>query len=353
MTSRVTVRTPPALVEAARLAQYANRERLAGRELQTQIKNKTVQRVASIKRTEPLPDELVGGQLEFTRKQPWLISTQRRRRPTGFVLIPNAGYDDQDRLPVLSDYGEQQYARSLNALDDGFSYPFNLDGGKLVIKAYPLTPGNQGQYLQSAARYTTPPTEEALQSFTIEWLVSLEAGPPLAPSVVSIGNNREKVTDYFCFFSVEVKQGTVDVARVRLQKHGEYTEGGGLRQAWGLTTNVAATPSQDIILTNGGGEYHVAAIRSGEELLIYFDGQLVRTLANTPEITLGTELDSIIFTQSIHRKIIRDQITSEEISRFFYPDTPKTAFRGYRFTPGQALYAGTSFTRPTAITDLV
>jgi hypothetical protein len=351
MTFRVTVRTPPALVEAARLAQYANRERLAGRELQTQIKNKTVQRVASIKRIEPLPDELVGGQLEFTRKQSWLIKAQRRRRPTGFVLIPNAGYDDQDRLPVFSDYGEQQYAQSLNALDDGFSYPFDLDGGKLVIKAYPSTPGNQGQYLQSATRYTTPPAEEALQNFTIEWLVSLEAGPPLAPSVVNIGNNSEKVTRFFCFFSIEVRQGVADIVRIRLQKNGP--EPSSLRQAWGLATDATgSTPSQDIILTNGGGEYHVAAVRSSEELRIYFDGQLVRTLANAPEIAIGTGLDSIIFTQSIHWETIQDQVTNEEISRFFYPDTPKAAFRGYRFTPGQALYTGASFTPPTAITDL-
>ena len=350
MTSRVTVRIPPELIESARAVQYANRRRLAARNLETEIIKTVKQRVDSVKRAEPLPDDLVGGQLEFTKKKRRKIESRRRRPRLGFLLIPSADYDNQLRLPVLTEYGGQQYAVTQNAIDTQQPIPFELINSKLMAKVYPPTPNSEGQYFLSGLRYDTPPIEEVSSVFTFEFMVSLDAGAQQQPSIEVVGSGIEKLTEYDSSFGFFVEQGATFFPLIQFNKGLDYAEGRGLRQSWGL--GVTGNLNQDILLTPGGGEYHVAMVQSGSTLRIYFAGNLVRTLAVVNNISTGTPLESVFDSISFRRETLRLQETGNAISRFYYADTPKSGFRHYRFTPGQSLYNGNSFTPPTSITDL-
>jgi hypothetical protein len=349
MTSRLTVRIPPELIESARAVQYANRRRLAARDLQAEIIETVKQRVDSARRAEPLPDDLVGGQLEFTKRKKRKIEVRRRRPRLGFLLIPSADYDNQLRLPVLTEYGEQQYA--VTSSSAGQPIPFELVNGKLMAKTHPITvTPNEGNVFVGDLSYITPPAEEAFSDFTAEFFVSLDAGAQQNPILQDVGNGIDKFTAYDSTFQFSLTQGSVFLPSIDFSKR-LYTEQGwiGLRQSWGLVGS-----NQDTLLTQGGGEYHVAMTQSGNTFRIYFDGNLVRTYQsetayNSPA---GASLKSAFFARSYRVETFRYQGNLALISSFFYADTPRSGFRCYRFTPGQALYAGDSFTPPTSITDL-
>jgi hypothetical protein len=349
MTSRLTVRIPPELIESARAVQYANRRRLAARDLQAEIVETVKQRVDSARRAEPLPDDLVGGQLEFTKRKKRKIEVRRRRLRLGFLLIPSADYDNQLRLPVLTEYGGQQYAVTRDNI------PFELVNNKLMAKSHPAAPDAigpaEGNLFASLLSYTTPPTEEAFSVFTAEFFVSLDAGAQQNPIIQDMGNGTEKLTTYDSVFLFFFNQGSTFLPNINFSKRLNTEQGwnGGLRQSWGLVGS-----NQDTLLTQGGGEYHVAMTQSGNTFRIYFDGNLVRTYQsetayNSP---VGTSLESGFGAGSHRVETLRYQGGSTLISRFYYADTPRSGFRCYRFTPGQALYAGDSFTPPTSITDL-
>lgn len=347
MTSRVTVRIPPELIESARAVQYANRRRLAARDLEAEIITTVKQRVDSAKRAEPLPDDLVGGQLEFTKRKKRKIEVRRRMRRLGFLLIPSADYDSQLRLPVLTEYGGQEYAITINAR------PFELINSKLIAKAHPavsdaIGPAD-GNLFNSGLSYTTPPTQEAFSVFTAEFFVTLNAGAQQNPITQDMGNGTEKVTTYDSLFQLSLTQGSTFLPSIDITKR---LGDGGLRQSWGLT--ITSDPGQDIILTQGGGEYHVTMTQSGNTFRIYFDGNLVRTIqSQTPyNSPVGASLESEFFAASFRVETLRLQGNPAPISRFYYADTPRSGFRCYRFTPGQSLYNGNSFTPPTSITDL-
>jgi hypothetical protein len=344
MTSRVTVRIPPELIESARAVQYANRRRLAARDLEAEIIKTVKQRVDSAKRAEPLPDDLVGGQLEFTKRKKRKIEVRRRRSRLGFLLIPSADYDSQLRLPVLTEYGVQEYAITIDAPPP---LPFELINGKLMVKAY-QTP-NIGRLFNSLLSYTTPPTEETFSVFTAEFFVSLDAGAQQNPTTQDMGNGTEKFTVYASDFVLALTQESAFLPSTSFTKR---LGDGGLRQSWGLA--ITSNPSQDIVLTQGGGEYHVAMTQSGNTFRIYFDGNLVRTIQsetayNSP---VGVPLTSVFSAISYRLEILRYQGSLAPISSLYYADTPRSGFRCYRFTPGQSLYNGNSFTPPTSITDL-
>lgn len=351
MTSRVTVRIPPELIESARAVQYANRRRLAARELEVEIIKTVKQRVDSAKRAEPLPDDLVGGQLEFTKRKKRKIEVRRRRSRLGFLLIPSADYDSQLRLPVLTEYGGQEYAITIDAR------PFELINGKLIAKAHPAAPdaigSADGNLFDSGLSYTTPPTQEAFSVFTAEFFVSLDTGAQQNPTIQDMGNGTEKVTTYDSVFQLFLTQGSTFLPNIDITKRLNTQQGwdGGLRQSWGLFDGGS---SQDILLTQGGGEYHVAMTQSANTFRIYFDGNLVRTIqSQTPyNSPAGASLESEFFAVSFRLETLRLQGGTAPISRFYYADTPRSGFRCYRFTPGQSLYNGNSFTPPTSITDL-
>ena len=352
MTSRVTVRIPPELIESARAVQYANRRRLAARELEVGIVTTVKQRVDSAKRAEPLPDDLVGGQLEFTKRKKRKIEVRRRMRRLGFLLIPSADYDSQLRLPVLTEYGGQEYAITR------YARPFELINGKLITKAHPavsdaIGPAD-GNVVSGGLGYTTPPTEEAFTDVTAEFFVSLDAGAQQDPTIQDMGSNIEKVTTYDCAFSFFLlTDAPIFMGLIQFTKRLSTQQGwnGGLRQSWSLFIDGFG---QDILLTQGGGEYHVAMTQSGNTLRIYFDGNLVRTFQReTPSILpVGASLESDFGAGSFRVETLRYQGNPAPISRFYYADTPRSGFRCYRFTPGQSLYNGNSFTPPTSITDL-
>jgi hypothetical protein len=94
--------------------------------------------------------------------------------------------------------------------------------------------------------------------------------------------------------------------------------------------------------------------QSANTFRIYFDGNLVRTIqSQTPyNSPAGASLESEFFAVSFRLETLRLQGGTAPISRFYYADTPRSGFRCYRFTPGQSLYNGNSFTPPTSITDL-
>jgi len=349
MTSKVTVRIPPESIESARAVQYANRRRLAARDLEAEIIETVKQRVDSARRAEPLPDDLVGGQLEFTKRKKRKIEVRRRRPRLGFLLIPSADYDNQLRLPVLTEYGGQQYAVTPSNI------PFELVNNKLMAKSHPAVPDDigpaEGNLFSSQLSYATPPTEEAFSVFTAEFFVSLDAGAQQNPIIQDMGNGTEKLTAYDSGFLFFINQGSTLLPNINFSKRLNTEQGwnGGLRQSWGLVGS-----SQDTLLTQGGGEYHVAMTQSGNTFRIYFDGNLVRTYQsetayNSPA---GASLESEFFAVSFRVETLRSQGTGNVISRFYYADTPRSGFRCYRFTPGQALYTGDSFTPPTSITDL-
>lgn len=78
MASLVNLNVPPRLIESARAAQYANREALNSRELDARIKAKAEQRHAAALRAQPLPDDRVGGVLEFQQRPMGRIRTRRQ-----------------------------------------------------------------------------------------------------------------------------------------------------------------------------------------------------------------------------------------------------------------------------------
>ena len=349
MTSRVTVRIPPESIESARAVQYANRRRLAARDREVGIIKTVRQRVDSARRAEPLPDDLIGGQLEFTKKKKRKIEVIRRRPRLGFLLIPSANYDNQLRLPVLTEYGGQQYAVTPNNI------PFELVNGKLMAKSHPAAPDAigpaEGNLFAGQLSYAKPPAEEAFSAFTAEFFVSLNAGAQQNPIIQDMGNGTEKLTTYDSVFLFFFNGGSTLLPSINFSKRLNTEQGwnGGLRQSWGLVGS-----SQDTLLTQGGGEYHVAMTQSGNTSRIYFDGNLVRTFQSeiAYNLPVGASLESAFSAGSFRVETLRYQGNPAPISRFYYADTPRSGFRCYRFTPGQALYTGDSFTPPTSITDL-
>jgi len=355
LTSKVRVRVPPGLIENARAAQYANRETLAARVLRTKIKEATKKQVDAAKRKLPLSGDNIGGQLEFNKQRNLKAWIKRRFLRRGFLLRPDADYDSENRLLVRSDYGERQYAITIGYPPPR---PFELTNGRLIAKAHPAvldgigTP--EGYEFLSGLTYTTPPMQEAFSAFTAEFFVSLDAGAQQDPTTQDMGNGLEKLTTYdslFSFFFTLNSTSLPPISGITFSKRFKTEQGwnGGLRQLWGLVTD-----AQDILLTQGGGEYHVAMTQSGNTSRIYFDGNLVRTVQsetvyNSPTgATLGSSFEVI----SYRRETLRLQENPAQQSRFYYADTPKSGFRCYRFTPGQALYSGSSFTPPTSIIDL-
>jgi len=353
--SKVSLNLPPQLIENARATQYANRQRLASRTRKENTIGNVQQQVEAAKRKQPLPDDLVGGQLEFTKRKKQKIRTRRRRLRPGFLLIPSADYDNQLRLPVLTEYGGQEYAVTVNTPQP---IPFQLINGKLIAKAHPAVPNAigpaEGHLFNSGLSYITPPTEEAFSTFTAEFFISLDAGSQQNPVIQDMGNGIEKLTTYDSVFLFFLNQGSINLPSINFTKR-LYTEqgwNGGLRQSWGLFVGGL---SQDILLTQGGGEYHVAMTQSGNTFRIYFDGNLVRTIQyetaiNTPA---GASLESEFYAVSYRLETTRRQVNPAPISQFCYADTPRSGFRCYRFTPQVALYSGNTFTPPSSITDLV
>ena len=176
----------------------------------------------------------------------------------------------------------------------------------------------------------------------------------------NLGGGLQKSTGYggtqFIFYA---SGGTpqINLPLILIQKNKNYPLnsqffpiGVGLRESWGL--NVSGNRDEDILLTTGGGEYHVALVQSNQSIRIYFDGNLVRTLESVESIPAGQVLNSVFQTLTSKGEIIFTQETGSVISSESFAEGPKSGFRCYRFTPGQALYSGNSFTPPTSITDL-
>lgn len=352
MTSRVTVRVPPELVESARALQYANRKRLAARELASRVTETVRQQVDAARQSSPLPDNLIGGQLEFAKKKRWKIETRRRRLRPGFLLIPSADYDNQLRLPVLTDYGGQEYATTQ------YDAPFELIEGRLMAKLSSVVNQEQtGQSFFSSLIYETTSIEETSPIFTFEFFVSLEAGPAQQPLLENLGDGSQRLTEYGADFYFSVSGALSQALLINLSKTAIYSvnsqffpTGSGLRQSWGL--NINGIRNQDILLTTGGGEYHVAMVQSNQVIRIYFDGNIVRTYDGIEGIPAEQALVSG-FQASAGKGVRRfGQEFGSIISETFYAEGPKSGFRCFRFTPGQALYSGNSFTPPTSITDL-
>lgn len=312
--------------------------------------------VDAAKRKLPLSGDNIGGQLEFNKQRNPKAWIKRRFLRRGFLLRPDTDYDSENRLLVRSDYGERQYAITI---DYPPPRPFELTNGRLIAKAHPAVLDSivtsEGYQFLSGLTYTTLPMQEAFSAFTAEFFVSLDAGAQQDPTTQDMGNGLEKLTSYdstFAFFFTLNSTSLPPINIINFSKRFNTEQGwnGGLRQLWGLVTN-----AQDILLTQGGGEYHVAMTQSGNTSRIYFNGNLVRTVQsetvyNSPT---GATLGSSFEAGSYRRETVQLQENPNvRISRFYYADTPKSGFRCYRFTPGQALYSGSSFTPPTSIIDL-
>lgn len=77
--TNVNLNIPPRLIEAAREAQYENRDRLNTRQNEDKIKEKIqIQARKEKKRKDPLSEERLGGQLEFGKKDQYKIWTKKR-----------------------------------------------------------------------------------------------------------------------------------------------------------------------------------------------------------------------------------------------------------------------------------
>ena len=113
MPGRVALNLPPRVVESARAAQYANRARLDARTTDERIQAKTVQRHAAAQRAQPLPEDRVGGVLEFPQRGVARIW----RRPRAFGEVDVA-------------VGWQQVSRSQPAPSPSIPNPYDpsIDG---------------------------------------------------------------------------------------------------------------------------------------------------------------------------------------------------------------------------------
>jgi hypothetical protein len=78
--SRVDLRFPRRVVEAARAAQYANRETLAARTALQQVQRRVQQEIDAIRRVQPDLGRQAGGQLEFERPPPQRLWRRKGRR---------------------------------------------------------------------------------------------------------------------------------------------------------------------------------------------------------------------------------------------------------------------------------
>ena len=368
MASKVRISLPPGLIEDARAAQYANRQRLSARTLETKLRNKIQKRIKLAKESELSSEKLIGGTLEFQEKNQYKIRTKRRPFRRGFLLVPDRDYDSEGKLYVRSEDGAVQYATTFDPYNNNsptLFTPFQFTQGKLLVKPYAEGGLTQGQGYDSAIKHTTSKFDETFQSFTFEYFVTLEAGPPLVPSWVATGSGNYKLTDYFCVFAFnlyQINNATRGISlQVFLSKQQEYSisspvppspsEKMGLRESWGLIQNVDDN-TQDILLTTGGGEYHVAICIAQNIGKIYFDGSLVKQFEFSGVLSSGSKLESLFYAYSLKREQVYTLDSFNRISYTLFPVTPRSGFRCYRFTPGQALYQGTSFTPPTNITDL-
>ena len=368
MASKVRISLPPKLIEDARAAQYANRQRLSARVLETKLGDKIEKRIKLTQESELSSEKLIGGTLEFQEKKQYKIRTKRRSFRRGFLLVPDRDYDSEGKLYVRSEDGAVQYATTFDPYDNNqptLFTPFEFTQGKLLAKPYAEGGSVQGQSYNSAIKHTTSKLDETFQSFTLEYFVTLEAGPPLIPSWVAIENGNYKRTDYFCVFVLNLYQinntTTNTFLQVLFSKQQEYSISSpvppsprnemGLRESWGLIQNVD-DDTQDILLTTGGGEYHVAICIAENIGKIYFDGSLVKQFEISNALSSGSRLKSLFYSSSLKREIVGKIDPFSRISDTYFPVTPRSGFRCYRFTPGQALYQGTSFTPPTTITDL-
>jgi hypothetical protein len=364
MASKVRISLPPKLIEDARAAQYANRQRLSARALETKLGDKIEKRIKLTQESELSSEKLIGGTLEFQEKNKYKIRTKRRSLRRGFLLVPDRDYDSEGKLYVRSEDGAVQYATSLFT-------PFELNQGKLLVKPYTFSGSTQGQSYIGSIEHTASKLDETFQSFTLEYFVTLEAGPAMIPAWVNTGNDIWKFTDYSCVFDLNLYQinnaTTNTFLRVLFSKRQAYSisrpvppspdKESGLRESWGLIQNVD-DDTQDILLTTGGGEYHVAICIAENIGKIYFDGSLVRQFESSNVLSSGSRLKSVFFGYSAKREFVYKMDFGYTLNPLdftsvtYFPVTPRSGFRCYRFTPGQALYQGTSFTPPTTITDL-
>jgi hypothetical protein len=366
MTSKVRISLPPKLIEDARAAQYANRQRLSARALETKLGDKIEKRIKLTQESELSPEKLIGGTLEFQEKKQYKIRTKRRSFRRGFLLVPDRDYDSEGRLYVRSEDGAVQYATTFDPYDNEPTLftPFELTQGKLLVKPYAYGGSTQSQGYDSAIKHTTSKLDETFQSFTLEYFVTLEAGPAMIPAWVNTGNGNWKLTDYFCAFALNLYQINNATTNTFLQvfflKQQDYIIPNpvyssplpwtGLSESWILSFN--GQPQQGVVLTTGGGEYHVAICIAQNIGKIYFDGSLARQFEFSNVLSSGSRLKSLFYGYSSKREFVYTLNPLNKISETQFPVTPRSGFRCYRFTPGQALYQGTSFTPPTTITDL-
>lgn len=375
MASKVRISLPPKLIEDARAAQYANRQRLSARVLETKLGDKIEKRIKLTQESELSPEKLIGGTLEFQEKKQYKIRTKRRSLRRGFLLVPDRDYDSEGKLYVRSEDGAVQYATTFDPYDNNqptLFTPFEFTQGKLLAKPYAEGGSVQGQSYNSAIKHTTSKLDETFQSFTFEYFVTLEAGPPLIPEWTYVGNTPagdavQKLKEYFSdlYFNLyQINNTTTNTfLQVLFSKQQEYSisspfppsssqERAGLGASWSLSLISVSGNAQRIPLTTGG-EYHLAVCIAQNIGKIYFDGSLVRQFEFNSVLSSGSRLKSLFEVFSATRETEYTGTTENGgINAFFSLGTPRSGFRCYRFTPGQALYQGTSFTPPATITDL-
>lgn len=374
MASKVRISLPPGLIEDARAAQYANRQRLSARTLETKLRDKIRKRIKLAEESELSSEKLIGGTLEFQEKNQYKIRTKRRPFLRGFLLVPDRDYDSEGKLYVRSEDGAVQRTKP-------GTLPFEFNAKKLQIKLADLTniSGNtQGQAYRSVAVFETSKLSETSNAFTFEFFVSLGTGPQILPTEEVLDEGYEdpslvdgpmfgrvvKHTRYSCSISLRVQlianENTVDLfTPIVLSKELEYNVPvtlQGIRSNWGL--GLGNDRDQDTLLTEGGSEYHVAiSVNQGVER-VFFNGGLVRTSQNQTHTLGGAVIKSIFDALSWKSEQVFYGPPALYVPapppgpEVFSTAPPRSGFRCYRFTPGQALYQGTSFTPPTDITDL-
>lgn len=134
--SNIRLRLPPKLIESARAAQYANRERQGAKEAQERVRYRAKVEAIKAKKEQQLDEQSRGGQLEHVKAKSYKVWTHPYCVCGGFLLIPKAVIfpPSTAQVPPIYSFVSQEWVRK---------NPSDPNDGTLVLRTL-ITPNTSG-----------------------------------------------------------------------------------------------------------------------------------------------------------------------------------------------------------------
>lgn len=282
----------------------------------------------------------------------------------GWLLLPTGGQDAEAEYPMIASEGY-----SFTFVNNDAAFDYDSDGGPGGNAAL-LAGDNTDTYESSVEiRLVNSFNPSALLPCTFEAMVRL--GTTAYPSGV-VDNTDEDATWYETFAQIYLAfafsgGGGIDggVATFIRFNDGDLANADNAGP-WVDKINSNANVWNGVFQDHAvGGEapydydsgtaavlsvshntyYHVAVVVTDTATSIYFAGQ--RRNYNTTPISLPDNSIQVLAGLQGHATRYSNVLTSPAAT-----EVGRLSVHGVRFTPGQALYTGASFTPPTSITEL-